>query len=111
MKQVGAEGARLHHGFERAVGGSNDAHVDSGLTVRTQRPDNAALQRVEQLRLQAQRQIVNVVEEYSSPVCRLEESAAGCVGARERALAMAEQFALGETLRDRAPLYGNKGES
>ena len=109
VEEIGAERVGRHHGLERTVGRRDDADIDGRFAVRPQRPDHAALQRVQQLRLQAERQIVDVVEEDRAAVGCLEESRARGVGTRERALSVTEQFALGQVLGNRAAMHGDEG--
>ena len=85
VKEVGAEGSPPPPSARGSGWPPRLRGLDGHLAVRAQRPDDAALQRVEQLRLEAQRQVVDVVEEERPFVRCLEESAsrAGAVLAPE----------------------------
>ena len=98
IQQVGAEAAGRHFAVQVAVGGREHAHVDLGRAVRTDTLHLPLLQRAQQLRLHVQRQFADLVEEQTGPVGDLElaEPVRGCT--RERALAVAEQFALDDRL-------------
>ena len=95
---------------EVAVGGGDDAHVDLALLAGADRANAAALEHVEQLRLQRGRHLADLVEKQRAAVGLGEE--AGAIGDRagERAFDVAEQLALEQRLgqrravdRDEAP--------
>ena len=82
------------------MGRADDAHVDRDLLAAADALDHALLQEAQQLGLQRHRQVADLVEEERAAVGRL-DLAQGLLGrAGERALLVAEQFALEQVLRE-----------
>src|SRR5208283_4230992 len=86
---------------EVAVGGRDQADVDLDRLVGAH-PDNlAALQGAEKLDLGAQGDVADLVEEKRAAVGVLEPALAFPVGAGERTLDVAEEFAFQDVVRKR----------
>ncbi len=72
----------------------DDAHVDGALGVRAERAHDAALDHVEQLRLERQRHFADLVEQERAAARLHEEAVAALRCAGERAFAVSEELAL-----------------
>ena len=88
--------------------GADHAHVHAPALVRADRGHHAILEDAQQLGLHRERQLAELVEEQRAAVGGAEQALAVCVGARERPLAVAEQRALDQRLRQRAAVDGDE---
>ena len=82
------------------------AEMTRTLTLRVRgladAPDLALLERAQELRLHADRELADLVEEHRAAVGRFERADAIAIGAGERAAHVTEELALDEVRRDRA---------
>src|SRR5205814_2527117 len=99
--KVLAELALANERREVAVRRREEAHVDDARAHGADARHLARLEDVEELRLHAQRQLADLVEEHGAAVGRLEEAGARLRGAGEGAALVAEQLALEERLGER----------
>jgi hypothetical protein len=106
--QVLAEVARLHERRELLVRRADDAHVDGFLLRRADLAHFLFLDRAQSFTCIGERQVRHFVEEQRAAVRGLEESVAIGLGAREGALAIAEELALHQVLGDRAAVDGDE---
>ena len=103
--QVLAEGAAAHLFLEVHVGGGDHPHVHLQGRVLAHRVEGALLQEAQQAQLHERRDVADLVEEQGAAV-RLEDAAHPVpVRTGERALAVAEQFALQERFRDGGAIH------
>ena len=99
--QVFAKFLGGHELFRVLVGRGDDAHVHVERLVAADALEFAVLQHAQDFRLRRQRHVADFVEK-NRPLVALLELADPPVGrARERALFVAEQFALQQILRNR----------
>ena len=108
IEEILAERARARAFAEIAVGRGEDAHVDLALLVRADRADDAALEHVQELRLERGRHLAHLVEEQRAAVGLGEEAARALVAPGERALHVAEELALQERLGERRAVDGDE---
>ena len=101
VMQVVSELAVGHRLAKVAVAGGDDPNVDVDLPVAAESPDAFFLDRLEHLGLQAEREAGQFIKKKSAALGRLEQAHASRLGVGERAALVAEQFRLGETLRQR----------
>src|SRR5262249_44953075 len=99
--EILAEAAALHLGFEVAVGGADQAHVDVDLGGAADARELARLEDAEELGLERQRRLADLVEEERPARGRLEEADLAPLGAGEGAALVPEQLALEERLGER----------
>src|ERR1019366_2195588 len=83
--KIGAKAAVADGGFERAVGGRDDADVDVYGLVRSQAVELALLQDAEQFWLQRERHHTNLIEQQGATAGRLELAGPGADGPGEGA--------------------------
>ena len=79
--EIFPKGAFLHHFFQVAAGGANDADVDGMGGIRAQAFQTAFLQYAQKLGLQGQGQVANFVEK-DGPAPGLFEASRGAIGWR-----------------------------
>src|SRR5262245_39175207 len=106
--QVLAKLVVLDHFPQVAIGGAKHAHLGAERLGFSYAPDFAGFEKAQELNLNVLVQFADLVEEQRAAVRDLEESLVVAVRACKSALAMAEQFALDEVLRECAAIYGNK---
>src|SRR5215467_4607224 len=111
MEQVGTKLILLNQRLKRTISGRYDTHVYWDLAVGSKRPHHAPLQYIQKFRLQAQGQVVHVIQQDRPALGGLEESRARGVGSGEGALAMAKEFTLRQVFADGAAVYGDEWES
>src|SRR5689334_13394148 len=99
MKQVLTESALLDQRRQFLMCGGNHADVHAILAILTDAADSVFLQHAKELALETRLEISNLVEKQRAPFCRANEAAPILRCAGEGALAMSEQFALGEARR------------
>ena len=87
-------------GFQVAIGGGDDAHIDGDFLLRTNRPDTPLLQHPQQLGLGGQRQFGNFVEKQRTAPGVVEQALAVLLGAGIGPLDVAEQFRLDQLGRN-----------
>ena len=102
MKEILAEAAFAHRGFEILVGGGNDADIHLDLAMPAETVEGLAIEHAQQLDLRLQLQFADFVEEERALVGQFEESGLGSVSAAERAFFVSEQFALHQ-------IFGKRG--
>src|SRR6185295_20289020 len=90
--QVLAELLRRNRGLQLLVGGGDDAHVDVQRLRTADTLESFLFERAQDLRLKAERQIADLVQEQRSAMRQLEASRLPCGCAREGAFLMAEQL-------------------
>src|SRR3569833_528288 len=100
-EQVVTERLLGDHVVEVAVRRRDDAQIDRDGAGAADRHDLALLEHAEHRRLRAAGQIADLVEEQRPAVGRADEAGVVGLGARERALLVAEQLALDEVLGER----------
>ena len=101
MKQILAEAAVLHCGFQILVGRGDDAHVNFDLAVPAQTVERLTVEHAQQFDLSLQLQFADFVEEQRSLVGQFEQPGLGRIGAAESAFFISEEFALDEILGKR----------
>ena len=99
----------LDHLPEVRLGGRHNPDIDWNRLGSADALELSLLQGPQQLDLQLVRKVVDVVDEDGAPVGALEVADVLPVGARERALLMAEDGALEEALRDDPAVDGDEG--
>jgi hypothetical protein len=90
---------------EVTVGRRDDTDVDLARPSLSDRRDLPLLDHPQQLGLHRQGHLADLVEEERSPRRGLEETALVLHGSRERALAVSEELALEERLRQRGAVH------
>ena len=108
-QQILAERAALDELLEVSVCRRDDANVDAQGLRRAYRYDLALLQDAQENGLKRQRQVADLVEEDRSSVRASKEAGSILRRARERALLVPEQLALGERFGERAAIDGDEG--
>src|SRR5579863_1702226 len=107
--EIAAEGA-LHDGLlQIAVGGGEDSNVDWDTASAADWTNFLFLDRPQHLRLQIDGEFSDFVEEDGSTFCHGHQSVFRLVGAGERTLNVAEQFALDQRGDERSAVDGNEG--
>ena len=109
VEQVAAERTAHDGFFEVAVRGGNDAHIALARGIAADALIDALLQDAQQLHLHRQAHVADLVEEQRAALGDLEPALAGGDGAGERALLVAEQFALEQLSGDGAAVDGDEG--
>src|SRR5262249_44251159 len=105
VEEVLAEAALAHRALEVAVRGGDHARVDGHFAVTAEPRELAALQDLQELRLQARVHLGDLVEEDRAAVRDLELAELALLRAGERALLVAEQLALEQLLRQRRTVH------
>ncbi len=100
--QVFAKRALFERRAQIHVGGGDHAHIDVPDFVAAQPLELALLQDAQQLHLDAGRHVADFVHENGAGVGLFELAGLADIGARERALLVAEQFALHQ-------IFGQRG--
>ena len=100
--EIGAERTTVDGCAQVLMGGGDDANVDADLIAPADALDHALFDHAEQSRLQVERQLSNLVEEYRATGRALDRADARSSSAGERALLVAEQLALDQRRRNRA---------
>src|SRR6266849_1665949 len=114
--EVFPKGTFLHHFFEVAASGANDADVDGMGGVRAQAFQTAFLQYAQELRLQGQGQVANLVEKDCPGPGLFEASAARLDGTGKGAFFVAKKFVFNQGLGQSAGgernerLFGTRAE-
>jgi len=106
--QVLTEDAGRYPGAQVFVGGADDAHIDRVFLRRTQRPDDALLNRAQQLGLHGHGQIANFVEKEGAAFSRLKVTLAVLCRAGVSALAGTKKLGFQQVLRNGAAVDGDK---
>ncbi|MNS70176.1 hypothetical protein D3C72_1035170 [compost metagenome] len=106
--QVLAERAGGNHRGQILVARAHHAHVHGVFPTGADLAHAPLLQRAQQLHLHGQRQVGHLVQQQRAAVRGVEETAALGVGARERALHVAEEFRLHQRLGNRAAVHGHE---
>ena len=101
IKQILPERARRDHRRERAVGGSDDPHIDRDLVPPTDPPDTSRLQGAQQPGLRLCGHVADLVEKQRAAIRLFELSDRLRNRSGEGAPFVAEQFAFDEVVRDR----------
>src|SRR6185436_10230637 len=99
--EIVAKAPVLDRAFELSIRRADDAHVGAAVDGVADAAELAFLQKAKQLRLRGERQLADLVEKQRPAVCRLDQTGAIAIRARERAAHVAEQLALDEVLRKR----------
>ena len=107
-QEVFAKCSGRHHLLQRAVGGAHDPHVNGDRMAVSDPPDLPALEHPQEPWLQRPGQFSDLVEKDRAAIGHFEEPRTVLVGAGERALAVPEQFALHEMLRQSAAVHGHE---
>ena len=101
IKEVLAEAAGARLGFQIAIRGRNNAHVDTPRRVISDTFEFPLLQHAQQFALQVQRNLSNFVEKNRSAIGELESTDAVPQSPREGTLYVPKELALEEFLGDR----------
>ena len=94
VEEIFPKAARLHLGFEVAVGGGDDAHIHRQLALGADRPDGFLFQSPQQGRLHGERHLAYLVQKEGALVGDPEQAVAPLAGAGEGPLHVAEQLAF-----------------
>ena len=94
VKQIAAKAAVGHLGFQVAVGGHHNAHVDLDFALAAQPYHGAFLQGAQELGLHGQRQVTNFVQKNGALVRLLKPAGPLGGGAGERPALVAKQLGL-----------------
>ena len=97
--QICAKALLLDFAGKISICRSDDAHVGKLIARRTNAPEPALFEKVQQLDLHQERQITNFVEEQAGAISGLEQSASQLTRAGERAALMPKKFGFKEGLR------------
>ena len=108
VEQVAAEAASVRLLREAAVGGGDYAEVQVPRPVLSQFPDFALLQRAQQLRLPARRQLPYFVEEHGSTRSLLQQAAARLPRAGECSLGVTEEFRVDQLIAEGRAVDGRE---
>src|SRR6266478_1918454 len=100
--EIFPKGTFLHHFFQVAAGGANDADLDGMGGVRAQAFQTAFLQYAQELRLQGQGQVANLVEKDGPAPGLFEAPPARLDGAGKGAFLVAKKFIFNQRLRQSA---------
>ena len=106
--EVFAKRAFVDHLAEVAVGGGDDAHVDRDHLRPADALNLARLEHAQKLRLKADVELADFVEEQGAAVGHFEAAALAVGGAGERAALVAEQNALDEVGWNRAAILNDE---
>jgi hypothetical protein len=107
--EVLAEATRPHRLGQVLVGGGDDPHVDGLGPGAAEATDDAVLEDLEQLGLEAGREHADLVEEEHAAMGELEEAGLGLAGIGERPALVAEQLGLEQGLGDRGAVDVDEG--
>ncbi len=97
----------LGQGFQVAVSGGDEAHIDLLRLHRANPADLAFLQDPEQTCLCLERQFADLVEKQSATVSGFDQPGAASAGAGEGAFLVPEQFGFDQRFRDGRAVDGN----
>src|SRR4029077_14780546 len=106
--EIAPEGAALDHAPELAIRGGDEAHVDALRGVAAERTDLAVLHHAQELRLERQRQVLDLVEEERPTIGESERAGSRVERSGERPARMPEDLALGERFGYRGAVEGNE---
>ena len=109
IKQILAKIACSHGFFERAIRGSDDAHIGRHGRIAAHALKGTALEDAQNFRLCGGGHVADFIEEQRAAVALLKLADALGVGAGERAFFVPEEFALQQMLRNRGAVDGEKG--
>jgi len=107
--EVVAKTPRAHLLVEHPVGCGDEAHVGVQGGHRPHRPELAAVEDREELRLERMLELRHLIEEERPAVGGAKESLLGGSGARERALHVAEELRLHEVAGNRRAVHADEG--
>jgi hypothetical protein len=88
-----------------AIGRGDDACVQGQVGLSADSAERPALQHSEKARLQAERNLADLVEEERAAACALEGASVRPVCARERAALVAEELACDQVRRQRRAVH------
>src|SRR5262249_28923338 len=103
-----AEIVLLDHLAQIAIRRTDDAHIDAEWLRVADAANLAGFKESKQVELDVLVELADFIEEQRPAVRDLEQSLVIALGAGERALAMAEQFAFDEVLGQRAAVDGDE---
>src|ERR1700730_10483197 len=109
IEEIFAEAALVDHLREIAVRGGDDTCVDGDGLCRADGPDLAALERAQELGLQARRHLADLVEQERPAMRFLEQPLLVRGRSREGPLDVAEELRLEERLGERRAVDGDEG--
>ena len=107
--EILAEGPVLVGGFQIAVRGGDDAHVDLHALIAADGTHFFFLQHSQQLGLQFQGKFANFIKEDGAAISRLKQSLLGFQRAGEGSLFVAEEFAFDERGHQRSAVNRHEG--
>jgi hypothetical protein len=108
VEEIGTEPSAVHGGLEILIRCSDHPDVDVEGRGAADAPDLALLEHAQQLRLGAQREIADLVEEQRAAVRQLERAGRAADRVGEGAFLVAEKLALDERLRQRRAVHGDE---
>jgi hypothetical protein len=104
-----AERALAHEISQILVGRRDHARIDGDGLGAADRPDLPLLEHAEELDLEAHRHVADLIEQERAAVRGLEQALVAAVGARERALLVAEELRLEQVLGHGAAVDADEG--
>src|SRR5271166_6066092 len=110
MKQVFAEAAFLHCGFEILIGGGDHTHIHFDLTIASQPVVGLAIEKAQELDLNMSRQFADFVEKERAFIRHFEQAGFAGIRSAEGALLVTEKFALHQMLRKSGAVDLYKGQ-
>src|SRR5687768_6584716 len=109
VEEIGTEAVLRHRGLQRHVGSGHDAGVQGALFRPAKAAKPAVFNDAKELCLQLEGQLRNLVEEYRSRACYLEESPLERSRVGEGARLVPEQLAFEQCPGNRGAVDGNEG--
>src|SRR5437870_1060622 len=103
-----AEPASTHLSLEGNVGGGDNPRRHSDRPLAAERLDLSFLQRAQELRLRGEGQVDDLVEEKGPPLGKLELPLLALMRPRERALLIAKELGLDQSVGYRAAVDGDE---